>query len=240
MLFSDWVQSLSVILEVPQSATPSAAAPTADVNWNQLYPRAIEYVEQRLQTDIDLLTCYVTDNSGSLTPNQRAFTLPTATVTFVVVTQLCAFVGGVRQPPMLPASRDWLDWSYPSETALGVPSVPGFWTPFDTRKVLVGPAPDIAYPIEVLGTARVTPLSFTNTSNWLTTYLPDLYEAASVVWFAGYQRDYGTQSDDPKLAMSWETIYQDRLKKYDLENLRKQFRNVGFSSRQVNPVAQQT
>lgn len=240
MNFTDWLNTTCTLLEVPLAETPTAAAPTTDVNFNLVYPQGIAYVENRIQTDIDLIACYVTDSSGSLTPNQRNFTLPITTVNFVVVERLCLIVGGVRQPPLQPVSRAVLDSSYPAEAALGAPSFPVMWTPFNTVDVLVGPSGDIAYPVEVYGTARVTPMSFTNATNWLTDNVPDLYEAASMMWLAGYQRDYGSQSDDPKLAMSWETIYQDRMKQYDIENLRKQFRSVAFTPRQINKAAQQT
>jgi hypothetical protein len=77
--------------------------------------------------------------------------------------------------------------------------------------------------MEVVGTIRPTPLSASNTTTYLTNYLSDLFFAACMSAVAGYQRDYGSQSDDPKSAMSWETQYAQRLASANKEELIRKF-----------------
>lgn len=243
MTYSGWVTAVNSLLQIepPNDGTfdPASATPTNDPNFNGYIATAILNTETRLQRDLDLLGCYVTDSSGSLTADARSFMLPTGSGTYQVVTQVSVKVGTAWQAPLTPVSRDFLEAVYPADAALASPSVPLYWCPVDQVSILVGPAPDITYPVKVVGTQRLTPLSATATSNFLTLTFPDLYLAASMVEWSGYQRDYGAQSDDPKLAVSWEQRYQDLLKGADIEEARKKFQSTGWQPRQPTQIPPQ-
>ena len=242
MQYADWTNAIMTILEVPiapvtSSTGPATTQPSTDAQFNLMIPSTIWYVENRLCRDLDFISEFVADSSATTAANSRTFTYPTDLGTFVVVQQLALFVGGVRQPPMTPVSREFLDGCWPTETAPSTPSYPTYWAWYNGTSAIVGPAPDAAYTVEVLGTIRPVELSGAtvsspgNPSNFLSTLVPDLYVAASVSYLATYLRDYGISSDDPHLAPTWETQYQTLLKGAMVEELRKKFAAQGGTSR---------
>jgi hypothetical protein len=98
----------------------------------------------------------------------------------------------------------------------------------DQWTIILGPAPSAPYNIEILGTIRPVPLSPTNSQTFLTQYLPDLFTAASMVFMSGYQRDFGSQSDNPQQAQSWENQYQLLFKSANAEEMRKRYNEEAF------------
>lgn len=239
MLYSDYITAITALLDISATVTNAASAsPTTNADFNGAIPRAIEYTENRIQRDLDLINTYVTDESKALTASTRRFLLPTGTGTFVVVTQAYLIVAGQRQAPLLPVALEGLNSFYPSDTPLSpTPSYPVFWAPNDGVSIVVGPAPDSTYTLGIVGTQRFVPLSSINTSNFLTLQLPDPYIAASMVWWAGWMRDYGLQADDPKMAMSWEGQYQNLMKPTLVEEKRKFFQSMGWTGRLPSPIA---
>ncbi len=101
----------------------------------------------------------------------------------------------------------------------------------------LAPTPDNTYQVELLGTIRPDPLSSTNTSTFLTLYLPDLFIAASMVFGAGFQRDYGAQSDDPQMATSWMTQYDMLKGSAMVEELRKKAQSSAWQPYFPSPLA---
>ncbi len=231
-----WLNTVTNALEIPLLPV-AGAGPTSDVNFNLVYPQAITYAENRLQRDLDLIGATVTDESGTLSANARKFTLPTSTGNFIVTTQVAPIVGGVRQSPLLPVSRSFLEMVWPSDVAPNASSVPQYFCPVDQVSILVAPPSGVNINMSVVGNQRFTPLSPTNTSNFLTLYVPDLYIPLSLVWLAGWQRDYGLQSEDPQKAMSWEAVYMKLLASASVEEVRKKFESVGWSPRLPSPIA---
>lgn len=139
---------------------------------------------------------------------------------------VCTQVRLTGQPPLEPVTRDFLDYSWPSDASLGSDILPVQWCPNDQSNILVGPAPATALGFEVVGTMRIPQLSPENYQNFLTLQFPDLYVAASMVFFSGFQRDFGAQSEDPKMAQSWESQYQTLKSGATVEEARKQFANM--------------
>jgi hypothetical protein len=234
--YSDLVVAIGGIFE-SVVVTPTSSTPFLDTNWNNILPRAIEAGEQRMYRELDLLATRVTDASRMLTANNRKFTLPTTIGTFLVVEEVTPIISGVRQQTMMPVSRAFIDAAYPSDTAPSTPSIPIYWAMYDNANILVAPPPDSAYGVEVVGTQRPSPLSASNTQTILSTMLPDAFLAAVCVFVAGFQRDYGMQSDDPKMAMSWEAAYQTAMKSSAVEEFRKKWQGPGWSSMLPSPVA---
>ena len=173
----------------------------------------------------------VRDSSAALSAGNRNFTLPNTSGTFVVVNGINAITGatpdtGVRNP-LTPVSRDYLDTSWNSSSGAALPR---YFAMFNQTSILVGPWPDNSYTIEVIGTQRFTSLSSTNTSNFISTYLPDLLLAASMVFMAGYMKNFGSQSDNPQQAQSWETQYGKLMASAATEEARKKFAGSAWSS----------
>ena len=240
MIWSEWITQVADLLDIAATITNAAlAAPSTDPNFNNILPAAVYTTELRIQRDLDLINTYVTDETGALTINNRKFTLPTGKGTYVVVTQVYPIISGVRQAPLLPVSLEAINAFYPSDTSLTpAPSYPVYWAPNDGVSILVGPAGDAAYGMGVVGTQRFTALSASNTSNFLTLQMPDVYLAASMQFmFEKFQRDGGTSADDPTQSSNWERTYQSLMKPALIENKRAMFQTMGWSPRLPSPAA---
>src|SRR5262249_15446911 len=101
----------------------------------------------------------------------------------------------------------------------------------------LGPTPDQVYGTEVVATTRPNALSASNSSTWLTMNVPELMTAACMVFLAGYMRDFGSQSDNPQMAQSWESQYGVLLKSMSVDSLRMKFQSDAWTSEIPNPVA---
>ncbi len=235
--YSAWVTAIAVMLQYDTTITdPTSANPSTYQPFNDILPRCIDYAEQRIYRELDLIHTRISD-SGASTANSRSFTLPTTGGIYVVLEQVAPVVGGVQQAPMLPISKEGLEQLYPSETAPTTPSIPEFWCPVDQTSILIAPPPDTGYTLKTFGTKRPAALSSTNTVTFLTANLPDLFLVASLVFMTGFQRDFGAQADDPRMAQSWETQYQTLNKSAQAEEARKKFYGPGWSARNPSPIA---
>jgi hypothetical protein len=76
--------------------------------------------------------------------------------------------------PLLPTSKEFLDAVYGSSFTANR-GQPQYFVPFNETLFFVGPVPDQAYPVEVVGTYRPNSLSATNTSTFISLYLPDVF-----------------------------------------------------------------
>jgi hypothetical protein len=108
------------------------------------------------------------------------------------------------------------------------------------QTVIVGPWPDANYMVEVIGTVRPTPLSASNTTTYLTLYLPDLFVAASMIFAAGYQQNFGSQADNPQQAQSWSAQYDKLFPSANIEEMRKKYASQAWGSLQPTPIATPT
>jgi len=103
--------------------------------------------------------------------------------------------------------------------------------------VKLGPAPDNTYTAEFVGIIRPAPLSPTNTTTYLSTNLPDLFLAASMIFGAGYQQNFGAQADNPQSAQSCESTYQNLKQGVQLEDLRQKAQSASWSNYTPSPIA---
>lgn len=197
-------------------------------SFQALIPGMIDYAEQRIYRDLQLLATTTIIYSPTCTVGQRTVSLPASGVVWVTIDQVCVITPasastadtGTRNP-LRPTSLAFINAVYPVATVTGVPQ---YYAKITDQQIAVGPWPDAAYHVEFTGTTRPAALSSTNTSTWITVHLPDLFIAASMVYVAGYQRDFGAQADDPKLAQSWETQYQNLKASADTEEAKKKYR----------------
>ena len=319
MDYAGWITAVTGLLEY-EVVDATSADPTTTTAFNAIIPRAIDYTENRIQRDLDLVATTVT-STGRMAANTRLVGLPSvnlptidqipdlvgtpivpgailtttlgslvinvdwidhgisagefvsilfpvqvggltlggvfnavtiidadnftilgpteatsaASVTtvgngiYVVAQQIRLIIGGRRQPPLEVVTRDLLDYAWPEDQGIAAGVLPLQWCPNDQTSVYVGPAPFTMLDFEALGTMRIPQLSSVNYKNFLTNFFPDLYVAASMVFFSGYQRDFGAQADDPKMALSWEAVYQGLLSSAKVEETRKSFANMAPS-----------
>jgi hypothetical protein len=215
---------------------------SADANFNTMLPGMIDYSEQRIYRELDLLYTQVTDSTTSVSSGNRFFSLPTSTGTYIVcdniniITPAGTPAASGTRVQLTPTSREFLDIAYPSgQTATGVPE---FYAMASNTQVIFGPAPDASYVAEVIGVQRPPSLSASNSSTILTQYVPDLFFAASMVFAAGYMRDFGAQgADNPAMGTSWETQFGKLFASAQVEQARAKFQAEGWTSDSPSPIA---
>jgi hypothetical protein len=105
----------------------------------------------------------------------------------------------------------------------------------DASTILVGPAPNSSYTVEVIGPQVPMPLSAANQTTFLTTQLPDLFFAATMIGAAQYMRDWGAESGDPSMGQSWEITYKQLFASAQEVEARRMYRSAGWTAQQAVP-----
>ena len=192
--------------------------------------------------DLDFLFTSIATTQYGLTYGSRQISVPSGT--FVVPEQINVITpASVSNPdqgtrnPLLPCTKEFLDQVYNNSQATGLPK---YFCPFDDYTFLVGPYPDQNYTCEIVGTYRPESLSATNTTTFISLYLPDLLIMASMVYVSGYQRNFGRANDDPQMAVSYESQYKTLLAGAMMEENRKKFEAAAWSSQSNSPIATPT
>ncbi len=214
---------------------------STDAGFNTFLPDCINYAEQRLYRELDLLVTQVTDATTQVSSGDRNFTLPTSAGTFLTCDSISMITPaatlsslGIRSQ-LSYVTPDFIDAVYPTGTQFT--GLPKFYGMRSNSLVILGPAPDAAYYAEVIGIQRPAVLSSANSSTFLTQVLPDLFFAAAMVFASAFMRNFGAQADDPRMAQSWENQYQTLFKSAEVEQARAKFQSQGWTSEQPSPIA---
>lgn len=223
-----------------QQMATMAVVDQTDPAFQVILPQMITYAENRIYRDVDFLFTSVSNTSYGLSVGSRSINVPSGT--FVVPEQINVITpSSVSNPdlgsrvPLLPTTKEFLDAVYGSSSYTGVPR---YFVPFNDYTFLVGPYPDAAYTVEIVGTYRPDSLSAINTETFISKYLPDLMIMASMVYISAYQRNFGGASaNDPSMPVTYETQYQTLLKSAVVEESRKKFEGSGWTSQSPSPVA---
>jgi hypothetical protein len=238
MNYSDYVQQISTMAVIPSN----------DPNFTIIIPQMINYAELRIQRDLDLFAGQVVSTAYSTTLN-----VPTVDVQeadFLTI-QSIMLSSTTPHTPLLPVTKEWLQYVYPTGTTSAAPQYFAMYTsntlsnkgdgatadgtPYMT--IRLGPVPDAAYTLTIAGTLHTNPLSATNTSTWISTYLPDLMIMASMIYISAFQRNFGRINDDPQMAQTYESQYETLLKGATVEEFRKKFQGSAWSSQGPSPIA---
>lgn len=225
--------------------------PNANVlepNFVKILPTIIDYAEQRCYRELDCLHAE-TQQWFPMTAFQRAqpflaanaaYANPTPAQQILIVERVIIqpvgatpHVAGAAPTlggePAIPATVDYLDAVYsglfPNPGPLGRPVR---FAPINDTILAFGPTPDQPYSFVIHGKCRPVPLynaapADGTQTTFLTTVLPDLFLAAAMVSASGYRHNFGAQADDPRMAVSWETQYQELLGSAKNEETRKRF-----------------
>jgi len=252
LTYDTYVAQLAELAVVPLVA--GSPATTVDADFNAIIPSAIEYAEARICKNLDLLSAVVA-GTALLTASNPQLSLPFATTggNFItiqdinVITPVSAVIpnNGTRNP-LLPVSKEFLQYTWQSATGAAVPQYFAMQggnisalNQGGTGWVLnFGPWPDQNYTVEILGTIRPAALAPTgNTTTFISTFYPSLMLMASMIYVAGYQRNFGKQSDDPTMALSYEQQYKALLEGGIIEEARKKFAASAWTAMSPSPVA---
>lgn len=224
MDYSDLVTALGTLLVVPIT-NPASPTPSNNTDFNNFLPRITEAGEQRIYRELDFLATREEDVTTVLSTTSRKATLPASNIVLQsgnVITPAGAMpddFGAMRNPVEI-VSKDVIDAIWPQES-IGK-TVPRYLAQLNATQVIVAPTADAAYVLETTGIFRPAPISATNTTTYISLVYPDLFLFACMVVGCGYQRDFGQQADDPKIAISWESLYQTaKMSSLDEEQRRK-------------------
>jgi len=245
---------------VQQIAT-MAVVESTDPAFQIILPQMITYAENRMYRDIDFMftstslhgaTFVLTVGSRNLSFNINLSSNSLSSEgTFVVSEQINLLTDAAGNAsistdpdtcvrvPLLPTTKEFLDAVYGSSLTANR-GKPQYFVPFNETLFFVGPVPDQAYPVEVVGTYRPNSLSLTNKTTFISQYLPDLFIMASMVYVSAYQRNFGRANDDPQMAITYESQYQALLKSAVVEEARKKFDAAGWSSQSPATIATPT
>ena len=228
LTYSQYVSELQVLTQFNAN----------DPNFMANLPSALDYAQDRISRELNLLNTVVSNTTLALTAGSRNLDITSATMNVMQDINLITPAGttnpeaGTRNPLVI-ASKEFLDWTYGSSTGSQLPT---YFAMLTDTMILFGPWPDQNYSVELIGTTRPAGLSETNTTTWVSTYLPDLLLAASMIFMSGFMKNFGAQSDDPKMAISWESQYTTLRDSANVEDLRRKFQSQGWTSELPSPL----
>jgi len=222
---------------VTQIAT-MAVIPVTDSNYLTIVPQMINYAELRMQRDLDFLSTQTQNTSYNLSTSSNQLSIPTGSFVTLETIQLSS-----SGSPLLPVSKEYIQNVYPSNAVTGAPVVFAVYggdastAGLTSQIITVGPWPDSNYGLTLTGTIRSPTLSATNTTTFISVYLPDMFIMASMIYISAYQRNFGRQADDPAMAQSYEGQYQALLRSALVEENRKKYEAAAWTSYSPSPVA---
>lgn len=237
MLYSDLTTALGALLVVPITA-PSSATPSSNTDFNNFLPRIIEGGEQRIYRELDFLATRQEDFTVTLSTTSRNATLPASNIVLQsanVITPAGTNPSAGTRNPLEIVSKEFIDQVWPSE--LTGKTVPKYIAQLSATAVIVAPTADQAYKLETTGIFRPVALSASNTSTYMSATYPDLLLFACMVVACGYQRDFGQQADDPKIAMSWESMFQTAKTSALAEEQRRKTQSTNWSPYSQTPLS---
>jgi hypothetical protein len=215
---------------------------SGDNNFAGIFDAAIDYSEGRIYRDLDLPYVRVISTAVTVSSGVRQVNLSTAPGEILAIetinlfTPVTAGSSVATRVPLVPASQGVVDMVYPSAASSNC-AQPEFFARISNSILTLGPAPDQSYGTEIVGTIRPSPLSAGNSSTWVTQNYPELMTAATMVFVTGYMRDFGAQSDNPQMALSWENQYQQLLGSAKTDTFRQKFMSDAWTSQQPSPLA---
>jgi hypothetical protein len=224
-----------------------------DAAFNNILPQMLSYAEQRIQRDLDLQPALT-----SSTPGDYQFAIGNNTLAInpndFVTVETISYTSGTANQPLLPASKEFLQNVY-NDSSFRAPPLYFAMVGGDqatggatSNNVIVGPYPDQAYPVTIMGVqwlpslyqlrGNVDPADSQYT--FISANLPDLLIMCSMIFVSAYQRNFGRESDDPAMAQSYENQYQTLMKGAIQEEYRKKFAASAWSSSSQPVVATPT
>lgn len=211
-----------------------------ETDFQTIMPAAIQDAEQRIYLAMDFLSTRSVNSGSNFTTGSRDFVLPTSPSTIMTLQGVAAITPAGATPAqgkrnqLEPVSLDYIDSTWPTESETGVPDA---WAMKNDASIVVKPTPADTYTVELTGTFRPVPMSSSNQTTYIGNVYPQLLVAACMIFLAGWQRDYGQQADDPKLATSWTQMYSTQLELALKEEQRRKGSGVGWSPFSATPEA---
>jgi hypothetical protein len=213
--YTTFVQALSVETNIPSTNLAFQAA----------LPTIIMQAEGKVYREpgLEFLSTMGTDDSGFASADDRQFTLPR----FFTVLHSVNRVAGNERPPLTKISREALEVLYPRRISVSPSDVPVKWAPFTDQIIYLAPVPGAPVQLECTGELPPAALASDNPTTWLWSNLGDFVFAAAMIFASAYMRNFGSQADDPKMAMSWQSVYDQLLPGAKSQETRRKFEASG-------------
>lgn len=231
LTWSSYQAQLGSLLVLPNYAS--------NADFQLVLPSIVNYSELRILRELDLITV-TTEGAVALVAGTRTATIPSSIIIAnsvnLVTPAATAPAAGTRNP-LQRISLEMLNYMYPSQASADR-GPPEYYAMLTDTTMVFAPTPDAAYQVEAIGPIRPETLSATNTSTWISTNMPDLFIAASMIFASGYQQNFGAQADDPKMAQSWEMQYQALVGSAQVEEARRRAASTGWQPFSPTPLAQ--
>lgn len=173
---------------------------TTEANFVAILPAMIEGAELRCYRDCDFPSARRTQRLSIVAGT--ASVAPPADM--VVPRALWVEAASGARSEVLRRDASYLREYAPTASTQGVPR---YWATTDAETLLLAPAANASYLLDMEYTFRPAPLAEGNQETWLSARYPDLLIYAAMVWGSGYQRNFGAQTDDPQMPGSWEGQY---------------------------------
>jgi len=234
LTYSSYVQQIATL----------AVVPVTDPNYTIIIPSMIDYAELRMQRDLDFLSTQISTSAYTFTSGNNQLTLPTSQ--FIVTQTFEVIDNSGNSTPLLAVGKEFIQNVYGSGSSQGLPQYFAVYggdtatTGNTSQYMIVGPTPNSNYTVRLTGTVRSAPLSASNTTTYISTYLPDMFIMASMIYISAYQRNFGRLNDDPSMAQTYESQYQALKASALIEENRKKFEAAAWTSYSPAPAASPT
>lgn len=231
--------SLSYTQYKTAMATLMAVSSESETNFVAILPSIIAYAEDRIYQELDLIK-QVTEGTVDLVNGTRTAAVPSSiriVHSAAVITPAATLPAAGTRNPLQRTSLEFINWTWPVATTKGVPA---FYSMLDDSTVVLAPTPDAAYKLALVGPVRPSRLSSGNPNTFITDNMESLFIAASMVFASGYQKNFGAQADDPKMAQSWELQYQTLKASAEVEEARRKAQSVQWQAFAPAPLAKES
>lgn len=241
--FNAWVQTVGA-MAVALTQNNSGVWGFVDAPLQTVLPQILSYAEARIQRDIDALQAR-SSNTYALTVTNNLLQIPVNDFLVIETLETTQVSNGivVNSTPLIPVSKEFIQNCYSGVFSSGCPKYYAmygdtFGDGANTNvNVLVGPAPNFAYPVRVTGVIRMPSLFQFATSGpadtsytYISQSLPDLLVMASMIFISAYQRNWTANSDDPAMPVNYEKQYRTLLAGAIAEENRKKGLGSGYSA----------
>jgi hypothetical protein len=201
------------LVATSQAASPYTVVPPA---FAAIFPLAISYAENRIYSDLMLLATRQSNTTLATTAGSRTINMTALPLVVAEGFGLCSPTGSTTATgtfyPYEECSLDMIDILWPEQSVTLAPSAADnlgrWWALLDADTIVVAPTPDAAYTAVITGLFQPEELSASNPTTYLTAEYPELMTTATMIYLSGWvKKNYGAQSEDPKMAVSYESQY---------------------------------
>lgn len=230
MTYEEYVSTMKVMLVIGTGNTSS---------FDTILPLMIEYAENRIRRDLDILydfTTITSDCTSGLRNVQVPQEIDILNSISIITPSGVSPDEGTRNPVQR-TTVEFINYSWNQSSSIGVPN---YYALLNTETMILSPTPDEDYTIEWNGVTDPEPLSASNPETYISTYIPDIFVVASMIFGSGYQRDFGQMSDDPKVAQSWESQYQTLIQSEAVREFRRKAQAQSWQPFSPSPLAPQS